>query len=199
MILTFLLLPPLLPFPAPGRCFRTWVLITYQLFYLSPFLRSIAPTSVTLPSIFRKLAGMTLPLYFDSHCPSAGEYSSFSLSSAAALFTSLALNSATSNALPKPGGLLRWKERLVKDARLSLLFTEVMKIARLTSLLLGLSSQSSPRLRHGRRLALFSHRNLTLNLYTFSFALSLALFLPPVLISLTVLIPGSLLRFTPLT
>ena len=34
--------------------------------------------------------------YFDSHCPSAEEYSSLSLSSAAALFTSLALNAAKS-------------------------------------------------------------------------------------------------------
>ena len=46
---------------APGRCFRTWVLTTYQFFYLSLFLRSFVPTSVPLPSIFRKLAGMTLP------------------------------------------------------------------------------------------------------------------------------------------
>ena len=56
------LLPPLLPFLAPGRCFRTWVLTPYQFFYLSLSLRSFAPTSVPLPSIFRKLAGMALPL-----------------------------------------------------------------------------------------------------------------------------------------
>ena len=84
--------------------------------------------------------------------------------------------STASNALLKPGGLLRWKVRLVKDARLLLPLTEVMKIARLTSSLLHAPRQSSPRpsLRHGRRLALFSH----LNLYTLFFALSLAL-LPP--------------------
>ena len=35
--------------------------------------------------------------YFDSHCPSAEEYSSLSLSSAAALFTCLALNAAKSS------------------------------------------------------------------------------------------------------
>ena len=35
--------------------------------------------------------------HFDSHCPSAEEYSSLSLSSAAALFTSLALNAAKSS------------------------------------------------------------------------------------------------------
>ena len=34
---------------------------------------------------------------FDSHCSSAEEYSSFSLSSAAGLFTSLALNAAKSS------------------------------------------------------------------------------------------------------
>ena len=60
-LLTSPLLPLLLPFPAPGRCFRTWVLTTYKFFYPSLSLRSFAPTSVLLPSIFRKLAGMTLP------------------------------------------------------------------------------------------------------------------------------------------
>ena len=55
-------LPPLLlPFPAPGRCYRTWVLTIYQFFYLSLSLRSIAPTSAPLPSIFRKLAEIGLP------------------------------------------------------------------------------------------------------------------------------------------
>ena len=57
--ISFLLL--LLPFLARGRCFRTWVLTTYQFFYLSFSLRSFAPTSAPLPSIFRKLAGMDLP------------------------------------------------------------------------------------------------------------------------------------------
>ena len=58
--LTYLLLPPLSSFFAHGRCFRTWVLITYQLFYLYLSLRSFAPRSILLSSIFRKLAGMTL-------------------------------------------------------------------------------------------------------------------------------------------
>ena len=53
--------------------------------------------------------------------------------------------SAASNTLLKPGGLLRWKKWLVKDARLSLPLTEVMKIARLTSPLLDAPRQSSPR------------------------------------------------------
>ena len=42
--------------------------------------------------------------YFDSHCPSAEEYSSLSLSSAAALFTSLTLNAAKSSI---PFGLIK--------------------------------------------------------------------------------------------
>ena len=84
--------------------------------------------------------------------------------------------SAASNAILKPGGLLRWKVWLVKDAGLLVPLTEVMKIARLTSPLLDTPRQSSPEpgRRHGRRLALLFHLNLTLNLYTLFFALSLA-------------------------
>ena len=90
---------------------------------------------------------------------------------------SLPFLSATPNAILKPDGLLRWKVRLVKDARLSLPLTEVMKIARLTSPLLDAPRQSSPRprLRHGRRLALVFHPNQTPKLYTLFFSLSLAL------------------------
>ena len=111
--------------------------------------------------------------------------------------------SAASNALPMPAGLLRWKVRLVKDARLSLPLTEVMKIARLTSPFLDAPRQSlpRPRLRHGRRLALFFHLNLTLNRYTLFFALSLTHLprLPSLLTSTTVLLPGNRLRSMPLT
>ena len=60
-LLTSPLPPLLLPFLALGRSYMTWVLTTYQFFYLSPSLRSFAPTSVLLPSIFRKLTGMGLP------------------------------------------------------------------------------------------------------------------------------------------
>ena len=62
--------------------------------------------------------------------------------------------------------------RLVKDARLLLPLTEVMKMARLTSLLLDAPRQllPRPRLWHGRQLALLFHLNLTLNLCTLSFA-----------------------------
>ena len=52
------------------------------------------PNKRPLPSIFRKLAGNGFASYIDSHSPSAKEYSSLSLSTAAALFTYLALNAA---------------------------------------------------------------------------------------------------------
>ena len=79
--------------------------------------------------------------------------------------------SAASNAILRPGGLLKWKVRLEKDARLSLPLTEVMEIARLTSPLLDAPRQSSPRprLRHGRRFALLFHPNQAINLYNLSF------------------------------
>ena len=111
--------------------------------------------------------------------------------------------SAASNALLKLGGLLRWKVHLVKDARLLLPLTEVTKITRLTSLLLDVLCQSlpRPRLRHGRRLALLFHLNLTLNLCTLFFAILLALLprLPPILDPPTVLLPGNWLRSMLLT
>ena len=61
LLLTFPLPPFLLPFLAPRRCYRTLVLTIYQFFYLFLSPRSFAPTSVPLPSIFRKLARMGLP------------------------------------------------------------------------------------------------------------------------------------------
>ena len=80
--------------------------------------------------------------------------------------------SVVSNAILKPGDLLRWKMRLVKDARLLLSLAEMRKIARLTYPLIDVPRQSSPRpkLRHGRQLALRFHLNPTLNLCTLFFA-----------------------------
>ena len=60
-LLTFPFLSLLLHFLVPGRCSWTWILITYQFFYPSLSLRSLAPTSVPLLLIFRELAWMTLP------------------------------------------------------------------------------------------------------------------------------------------
>ena len=91
------LLPLLLFFLAPGRCYRTLVLTTYQFFYLSLSLRSFAPTSAPPSFNFQKARWDGFASYIDSHCSSAEEYSSLSLSSTAALFTSLALNAAKSS------------------------------------------------------------------------------------------------------
>ena len=192
-LLTSPLLPPLLPLLSPGRCFRTWVLTIYQFFYLSHSPRSFTPTSVPLPSTFRKLAGMTLS-------PTLTPTVLLQRNTRLFFFPLLLLFLAASNAILKPGGVLRWKVRLVKDARLSLPLTKVMKIARLTSPLLNALHQSSlrPRLRHGRPLALLFQLGLALNLCTLFFALSLALLprLPPLLISQTVLLPGNWLWST---
>ena len=137
-LLTSPLLPPLLLFLAPERCFRTWVQTIYQFFYPSLSLRSFAPTRVLLPSIFKKLFEMTLSPTLN---PTVllQRNTCFFLFPLQLLFSplwrgmrpNLPFLSAASNAILKPGGLLRWKVRLVKDARLLLPLAEVMKIASL--------------------------------------------------------------------
>ena len=126
--------------------------------------------SVPLPSIFRKLAGMTLPSTLTLTVLLQRNTRLFlfpllllSLPLWHGMRPNLSFLLAASNTLLKPGGPLRWKKRLVKNARLLLPLTEVMKISRLTSPLLDAPCQSSPRprRRHGRRLALLSHSNLT--------------------------------------
>ena len=93
-LLTAPLLPLLLLFLAPGRCFRTWVLTTYQFFYLS--LSPVFHPNERPPFFnFQKARWDDFASYSDSHCPTAEEYSS--LSSAAALFTSLTMNAAKSS------------------------------------------------------------------------------------------------------
>ena len=99
-LLTSPLLPPLLLFPAPGRCYRTLVLTIYQFFYLSLSLSPVFRPNERPPSFnFQKARWDGFASYFDSHCPSAEEYLSLSLFSAAALFTSLTLNAAKSSIL----------------------------------------------------------------------------------------------------
>ena len=207
-LLTSPLLPLLLPFLAPGRCFRTWVLTIYQFFYLSLSLSPAYRPNECPPSFsFQKARWDGFASYFDSHCPSAEEYSSLSLSSAAALFTSLALNAAKSSI---PFGRIKrppkawWSaevEEAVSERRKA--FAAAHRSDEDRSPPLDVPRQSSPRpkRRHGRRLALLSHLSLTLNLYTLFFALLLALFprLPPLLTSLTVFLPGNRLRSMPLT
>ena len=67
--LTSPLLPPLSLLLAPGRCFRTWVLITCQFFYLSLSPR-FSPQQ-TSPFNFQKARWDDFASYFDSHCSSA--------------------------------------------------------------------------------------------------------------------------------
>ena len=68
-----------------------------------PILLSVPLSPVFCPSErppsfnFQKACWDDFASYIDSHCPSAEEYSSLSLSSAAALFTSLVLNAAKSS------------------------------------------------------------------------------------------------------
>ena len=95
-LLTSPLLPLFLPFLGLGRCFRTWVLTIYQFFY--PSLSPVFRPNKRPPSLnFQKARWDDFASYFDFHCPCAEEYSSLSLSSDAALFTSLALNVAKSS------------------------------------------------------------------------------------------------------
>ena len=96
-LLTSPLLLLLLLFLAPGRCFRTWVLTTYQFFYLSLSLRSFTPTSAPLPSIFRKLAGMTLPPTLTLTVLLQRNTRLFLFPLQLLLFTSLAMNAAKSS------------------------------------------------------------------------------------------------------
>ena len=70
-----------------------------------PILQSLPLSAVFRPNErppsfnFQKDRWHDFASYFDSHCPSREEYSCLSLSSAAALFTSLALN-ATKSSIP---------------------------------------------------------------------------------------------------
>ena len=96
-LLTSPLLLLLLHFLAPGRCFRTWVLTTYQFFYPSLSLRSFVPTSVPLPSIFRKLAGIALPLTLTLTVLLQKNTRLFLFPLLLLLFTSLVLNAAKSS------------------------------------------------------------------------------------------------------
>ena len=92
------------------------------------------------------------------------------------------------------------EEASAKEVSLMLTLPEAMKHARLTSPLPDIPHLSSPRsrLKHNRRIALLSHPNLTLNLCALSFVPSLV-FLPHLLTSSTVPLPGSRLRSSPIT
>ena len=64
---------------------------------ICPSLSGLLSQRASLSFNFQKARWDDFASYFDSHCPSTEEYSSLSLSSASALFTSLALNAAKSS------------------------------------------------------------------------------------------------------
>ena len=176
---------------------------------LSPVFRS---NERPLPSIFRKLAGMTLPstLTLTVLLQRILVYSSLSLCSAVAFFTSLALNAAKSSI---PFGRIKRSPKAWWSAEVESAVNERCKAfaaahksdedrqAYISASRRASSVIAKSRLRHGRRLAFLFHPNLTLNVYTLFFALSLALLprLLPHLTSPIVLLPGNRLWSMPLT
>ena len=96
-LLTSPLLPPLLPFS------QSWEVLQDLGSYHLPILLSVPLSPTHRPNErflffnFQKALWDDFASYFDFHCLSAEEYSSLSLSSAAGLFTSLALNAAKSS------------------------------------------------------------------------------------------------------
>ena len=154
-LLTFPLLLLLLPFLAPGRCYRTWVLTIYQFFYL--YLSTVYRPNERPPSFnFQKACWDGFASYFDSHCPSAEEYSSLSLFSAAALFTSLALNAAKSfipfSRIKRPPKAW-WSaevEEAVSERRKAFAATHRSDEDRQAYISVSRQSLPRPRRRHGR-------------------------------------------------
>ena len=92
-LLTSPLLPPLLPFSC------SWEVLHDLGSDHLPILLSVPLSLVFCPNERPSYFNFQNARWddFDFHCPSAEEYSSFSLSSAAALFISLALNAAKSS------------------------------------------------------------------------------------------------------
>ena len=79
--------------PSDSSEWHGWFVILLSV-PLSPV---FCPNEHPLSFHFQKARWDDFAFDFDSHCPSAEEYSSLSLSSAGALFTSLALNAAKSS------------------------------------------------------------------------------------------------------
>ena len=202
---TFPLLSPFSPFLAPVRCFKTWVPIIYQFFYPSLSLRSFAPTSIPLLSIMQKLAGTTLPCTLTLTVLLQSN-TGLSLSSGAALFTSLALNAAKSSI---PFGRIKchskaWWAAEVEDAvsKRRKAFTAAHRSDEDRQAYISASRRPSFVIAKAKAEAWqttcsFLLPKSNLYLYALFFTLTLDL-LPPLLTFLTVL-PGSWLWSTPLT
>ena len=78
----------------------------------------------------------------------------------------LSFLSAASNTNLKPGGLLKWMKQLMKDIKAFTAAHRSDENCQACISTFRFASLLSPRLRHGRQLALLSHLNLTLNLCT---------------------------------
>ena len=109
--------------------------------------------------------------YFDSHCPSAMEYSSLSFLCCCSLLwhwmrPNFPFLSAASNINLNPGGPLKWMKRLMKDIKAFAAAHRSDEDCQACISAFRFASLLSPRLRDARQLALLSHLNLTLNLFT---------------------------------
>ena len=161
---------------------------------------------------FQKARWDDIASYFDSHCPSAEEYSSLSLSSAAALFTSLALNAAKSSI---PFGRIKRPPKAWWSPEVEGVVSERCKAFAAAhrsdedrQAYISASRRASSVIAKAKADAWqttcsslsFKSNPKTLQ-YTLFFALSLALLprLPPLLTFPTVLLPGNRPRSTPLT
>ena len=82
---------------SPERCYRTLDSDHLPILLSIPFPPVFRPNERPPSFNFQKARWDGFASHFDLHCPSAEEYSSLSLSSAAVLFTSLALNPAKSS------------------------------------------------------------------------------------------------------
>ena len=155
-LLTSPLLPSLLPSLAPGRCFKSLVLITYQ-FNNCSSLFGFSPQQ-SFPYNFQKALWLILP--FTLTVSSSTEEYSF-LSSAAAFFTFLALY-ATKFSIPF--GHVKCQPEVWWSAEVEEAVSERHKAfaaghaaGQVMKRSSGFSASlhvSSPRLRHGRQLAL---------------------------------------------
>ena len=156
---------------------------------------------------FQKACWNDFASYFDSDCLFAEEYSSLSLFSAAAIFTSLALNMAK---VSIPFGRIKrhpkawWSaeaEEVGSERRIA--FTAAHRSDEVCQAYISASQHAAsvfakPKVRHSRQLAPFSRPNLILTLYIISFVLLLA-HLSPLLTSPTVPLPRSRLWISPIT
>ena len=160
---------------------------------------------------FQKARWDDFASYFDSHCPSAEEYSSLSLSSAAAFFTSLTLNVAKSSI---PFGRIKrppkawWSpevEQAVSERRRD--FAAAHRRDEDRQAYISASRRASSVIAKAKTEAWqkncssLSPKSNPKSVHSLFFALSLALLprLPPLLTFPTVLLPGNRFRSMPLT